>query len=216
VEGPGRGCVGELADGIRDPAPDRHAAVIAGGCELVDARGAFLERFLAVALEHQGGGAPDVDLGNHTVRFPRAGRRLQAGATPLEPGALARHLLCESPPLRNVVPHHAALVKAKRHVPHMALSFFPACWGHDLERGMNPAARVQLGRVTPARGVAFAKSPGSVSPTPLRTFAAGGPGGQPLPLSRHSTGTAGEMPCGRGVDAGTQQGNRRARLLHQS
>ncbi len=71
VEGAGRGCVGELPDGIRDPAPDGHAAVIAGRCELVNARGAFLERLLAVALEHEGGGAPDVDLGNHAARFPR-------------------------------------------------------------------------------------------------------------------------------------------------
>jgi hypothetical protein len=67
VDRAGWGGVGELPDGIRNPAPDRHAVVIAGGCELVNARSAFLERFLAVALEHKGGGAPDVDLRNHAV-----------------------------------------------------------------------------------------------------------------------------------------------------
>jgi hypothetical protein len=34
-----------LFNGVRDPAPDGHAAVIAGRCEFVNARGAFLERF---------------------------------------------------------------------------------------------------------------------------------------------------------------------------
>jgi hypothetical protein len=96
-------------DGIRDPAPDGHAVVIAGRCELVNARGAFLERFLAIALEHQGGGAPDVDLGNHIVRFPRAERRLHDGSAASELGAFARRLLCESPPLRMWFPHHTAL-----------------------------------------------------------------------------------------------------------
>jgi hypothetical protein len=37
--------------------------VIAVGRELVGADGSLLERFLAVALEHQVGGAPDIDLG---------------------------------------------------------------------------------------------------------------------------------------------------------
>jgi hypothetical protein len=105
----GRVCIDELPDGVRDPAPDGHTVVIAGRRELVNARGAFLERSLAIALEHQGGGAPDVDLGNHAVRFPRADRRLQDGSAALELGAFTRHLLCESPPLRHVVPHHTAL-----------------------------------------------------------------------------------------------------------
>jgi len=39
------------------------AVVIAVGRELVGARGALLERLLAVALEDQVGGAPDIDLG---------------------------------------------------------------------------------------------------------------------------------------------------------
>jgi len=40
-----RSVVGELADGGGDPAPGRGAIVIAGGCELVGAGGAFVERF---------------------------------------------------------------------------------------------------------------------------------------------------------------------------
>jgi hypothetical protein len=39
--------------------------VIASGRELVNAQVALLERFIAVALEHQGGSSPDVDLGYH-------------------------------------------------------------------------------------------------------------------------------------------------------
>jgi hypothetical protein len=46
----GRCVVGKLADGIGYPAPGRLAVVIAGGCGLVGARSAFLERFLAVTL----------------------------------------------------------------------------------------------------------------------------------------------------------------------
>jgi hypothetical protein len=61
----GRGGVGELPDGVRDPAQYGYAVVIAGRYELVNARSAFLERLLAIALEHQSGGTPDVDLGNH-------------------------------------------------------------------------------------------------------------------------------------------------------
>src|SRR5258707_8301062 len=45
--------VRELHDGIGNPAPGRRAVVIAVGRELVGADGSLLERFLAVALEHQ-------------------------------------------------------------------------------------------------------------------------------------------------------------------
>jgi hypothetical protein len=61
--------VRELDDGIPDPAPDRDAVVIVGGGELIGARIAFLERLLAVALEHQIGGAPDIDLGYHAEKI---------------------------------------------------------------------------------------------------------------------------------------------------
>jgi hypothetical protein len=56
--------VGELADCVDDPAPHGGAVVILLGGKLGGAR-AFLERFLAVALEHHAGGAPDIDLRNH-------------------------------------------------------------------------------------------------------------------------------------------------------
>jgi hypothetical protein len=45
--------------------------VIAGGCELVDAPVALFERFVAVALQHQGGGTPDIDLGYHGRKIAR-------------------------------------------------------------------------------------------------------------------------------------------------
>jgi hypothetical protein len=57
--------VGELADRNGDPAPSSGAVVVAGGGELVGAGATFFERFVAVALEHQVGGAPDIDLGYH-------------------------------------------------------------------------------------------------------------------------------------------------------
>jgi hypothetical protein len=73
VQRTGRRLVGELADGIGDPAPDGGAVVIVLRSELVGARGAFLERLVAVPLEHQVGGAPDVDLGYHANQVARFG-----------------------------------------------------------------------------------------------------------------------------------------------
>src|ERR1700757_3871119 len=67
VQRSGRGGVGELFDGNGDPAPGVRPVVIAAGRELVGARDALFERFLAVALQHQGGGAPDIDLGYHAA-----------------------------------------------------------------------------------------------------------------------------------------------------
>ena len=48
--------------GVDDPAPHRGAVMVLLGEQLIGVRGAFLECFLAVALEHQAGCAPDVDL----------------------------------------------------------------------------------------------------------------------------------------------------------
>jgi hypothetical protein len=62
VQRSGRCRVGELSDGGRDPTPGIGAIVIAGGRELVNPQVALLERLIAVALEPQGGGAPDVDF----------------------------------------------------------------------------------------------------------------------------------------------------------
>jgi len=71
VQRSGRRGVGELLDGGRDPAPVDSAGVIAVRCEPVDARAAWLERFVTVALQHQGGGTPDVDLGYHAENIAR-------------------------------------------------------------------------------------------------------------------------------------------------
>jgi hypothetical protein len=54
VQRTGRRLVRELADGVGDPAPDDLTVVIVADGELVGARGAFLERFLAVALGASG------------------------------------------------------------------------------------------------------------------------------------------------------------------
>jgi hypothetical protein len=69
VQRSGRRGVGELLDGNGDPAPGVGAVVIAIGRELVGARDALFERFLAIALQHQGGGTPDIDLGYHAAQI---------------------------------------------------------------------------------------------------------------------------------------------------
>ena len=66
--------VSRLLDRGRNLAPRRRAIVIAGGRELVGARGALFESFPAVALEHQIGGAPDIDLGYHAGKLQACGR----------------------------------------------------------------------------------------------------------------------------------------------
>src|SRR5262249_22338573 len=60
VERPRTCLVYELTDGIGDPAPHGLAVVIVLGGELIGARGAFLKGLVAVPLEHQVGGAPDL------------------------------------------------------------------------------------------------------------------------------------------------------------
>jgi hypothetical protein len=69
VQRTGRCVVLQLAYGIGDPAPYRGAIVIVLRGKLIGARGAFVERFLAVPFEHQVGGAPDVDLRYHTAKI---------------------------------------------------------------------------------------------------------------------------------------------------
>jgi hypothetical protein len=71
VERPGGGPVRELADGVGDPAPHVRAVVIVLRGELVGARRAFLKGLVAVPLEHEVGGAPDVDLGYHREQAAR-------------------------------------------------------------------------------------------------------------------------------------------------
>jgi hypothetical protein len=56
---------GELPDGFSDPAPSCCAVGIALGRELVGARGGLLLGLIAIAPEHQGRGAPDIDFRYH-------------------------------------------------------------------------------------------------------------------------------------------------------
>jgi hypothetical protein len=48
----GRCVARELLDGTGDPAPGRGAVAVSVSGELIGTRAAFLERFMAVALEH--------------------------------------------------------------------------------------------------------------------------------------------------------------------
>ena len=111
---------------------------------------------------------PDVDLGNHIVRFPRAGRGLQGGAGRAGTRGLDAPFVRREPAPAERGPPPRCSRKSKASCPPHGAFFFPACRGHEIECGMNPAARVQLGRVTPARGVAFAKSPRLANPTDSR------------------------------------------------
>jgi hypothetical protein len=61
----GRGLVPELRDGSHNPAPGRCPVIIAGERQLIGSCGAFVERSLAVALEHELRRSPNIDLGYH-------------------------------------------------------------------------------------------------------------------------------------------------------
>ena len=67
----GRGFIGEFTDDMCDPAPDCHAVIIPGGRELVGTGSAFLERFLAVPLQHELRRAPNIDLVYHAAKVAR-------------------------------------------------------------------------------------------------------------------------------------------------
>jgi len=71
VERPGRCLVCKLTDGIGDPAPHGLAVVIVLRGEFISARGAFVRRLVAVALKHEVGGTPDLDLGYHRGEVAR-------------------------------------------------------------------------------------------------------------------------------------------------
>ena len=71
MERPGWLLVRELGDGVGDPAPHGLAVVIVPRGEIVGARSAFLKGLVAVPLEHEVGGAPDVDLGYHREQAAR-------------------------------------------------------------------------------------------------------------------------------------------------
>jgi len=57
---------------MHDPAPDRRAIEITVGRKFVAAPSAFELGIFAVALEHQGRCAPDVDLRDHRTRLSRS------------------------------------------------------------------------------------------------------------------------------------------------
>jgi hypothetical protein len=62
---PRRCRVRELSDRAHNPAPDHRTVVIAGLCKLVGALRALQFGILAVALEHELGDAPYVDVRDH-------------------------------------------------------------------------------------------------------------------------------------------------------
>src|SRR5216684_625805 len=68
VHSAGRGFVRELGDGGSDPTPDVRPVVVVRH-ELVSARGAFLDRLVAIALEHQLRRVPNVDLRDHALKL---------------------------------------------------------------------------------------------------------------------------------------------------
>jgi hypothetical protein len=53
----------ELGDGGNDQAPHDRPVVVTGGHQFVGSGGAFFERFVTIALEHQLRCPPNVDLG---------------------------------------------------------------------------------------------------------------------------------------------------------
>lgn len=60
------GCgICELGDGIGDQAPDRSTVVIVLGRELIGALRTLALRMLAIPLQHQAGGPPDVEVRDH-------------------------------------------------------------------------------------------------------------------------------------------------------
>ena len=69
LNAPGRGRVREMGDSGSDPAPHGRPVVVAGGHELVRSGGTFLERLVAIALEHQLCGLPNVDLRDHALKL---------------------------------------------------------------------------------------------------------------------------------------------------
>jgi hypothetical protein len=80
VQCAGRRHVSQLTDCVGDPAPCRLTVEIVVCGQFVGARGALLEGLVAVPLEHQRGGTPDVDLGYH-VRNQAGSRDRGCGKT---------------------------------------------------------------------------------------------------------------------------------------
>ncbi len=64
-----RGVIRELGDGGSDPAPHDRPVVVAGGHQFVSSGGAFLERLVDIALEHQLRRPPNVDLRDQALKL---------------------------------------------------------------------------------------------------------------------------------------------------
>jgi hypothetical protein len=69
-----RGGICELGDGGSDPAPHGRPIIVASGYEFVSSGGAFLERFVAIALEHQLRRPPNVDFRDHPLKLHICGQ----------------------------------------------------------------------------------------------------------------------------------------------
>jgi len=64
-----RSLVGELGHGRHDPTPSRRPGIVAGERELVSSCHAFVERFFAIALEHELRRPPNVDLRDQSAKL---------------------------------------------------------------------------------------------------------------------------------------------------
>src|SRR6516165_3316215 len=72
MESAGRDLVRKLRHGRHDPAPGGRPGIVAGKRQLVSSNGAFLERSLAIALEHELCRPPNVDLGYQSARLMKS------------------------------------------------------------------------------------------------------------------------------------------------
>ena len=77
----GRGLVCELRHGRHDLAPGRRSSIVAGKRQFVCSNGAFLERLLAIALDHELRRSPNVDLRYQSAKLMKSppGPRMTLG-----------------------------------------------------------------------------------------------------------------------------------------
>ena len=68
----GRDLGRELGHGRHDPAPSRRPGIVAGERQLVSSNRAFLERSLAIALDHELRRPPNVDLWDQIGRLMKS------------------------------------------------------------------------------------------------------------------------------------------------
>jgi integrase len=112
VQRTGRRLVGELADGVGDPAPNGRSIIIILGGELVGARGAFLESIPAMTLRDLRDRALIATL---TYSFARINAALKMKVEDLRPrGAGWTVRLHEKGGKEHAMPCHHALAEALR------------------------------------------------------------------------------------------------------